>query len=268
MIDFQNVSFSYGAQAATISNISFHVNPGECVAIICENGAGKTSVSKMIMGLLKPTHGKVTVNGKDTKTTRVSELASFVGYLFQNPDMQICQKTVKEEIAFGLHNVTAKSDTEIDQIVDQVVAQFGFRPDAEPFNLSRGDRQRVALASLIALEPQLLILDEPTTGLDYTECIEIMTAISQMNRLGVTVLMVCHDMEIVQDFAQRVIVMAKGNVIAQGTADEIFRDAGTMEKAAIMPPQIIQLGMRLGSGFADVSTVSELVDAISTMRGR
>ncbi|MDO4620790.1 MAG: ABC transporter ATP-binding protein [Lachnospiraceae bacterium] len=262
MIDFKHVSFQYPSHGATIHDVSFHINSGDFVAIIGENGAGKTTLSKMIMGLLKPTSGTVTVAGMDTGKTRVSKLAAHVGYLFQNPDMQICQKTVKEELSFSLRNVTDKTPEEIESITASIMEEYGFSPDDEPFNLSRGTRQRLALASLIALAPDVLILDEPTTGLDYRECMHMMESIRQLNKKGVTVVMVCHDMEIVLDFATRIIVLEQGKVLADGPTSVIFRDQTVMETAAVLPPQIIQLGSRLGAGFASADSVEEMTQAI------
>lgn len=259
MIDFKNVSFGYQKQAGTIHEVSFHVNKGEFAAIIGSNGAGKTTVSKLTMGLLKPTEGTVTVAGLDTRKAKVSQIASHVGFLFQNPDRQICQGTVREEIAFGLKMVSHKSEEEINEKVEEVINTYGFRGEDAPFSLSRGERQRVALASLIALSPEILILDEPTTGLDYKECMQMMHAIQQLNAKGVTVLMVCHDMEVVLDFADRVLVMAQGKVIADDSARAIFRNPKAMEAASVLPPQIIQLSMNLGGMFAEADHVSDMV---------
>lgn len=262
MIEFQNVTFEYPNKAATIKNVSFHVKEGEFVSIIGTNGAGKTTVSKLTMGLLKPTQGTVKLAGMDTKTTKVSQLARYAGFLFQNPDRQICQETVREEIALGLQLISGKSEEEINQKVDEIIEKFGLQPDVAPFSLSRGERQRVALASLIALSPKVLILDEPTTGLDYKECMQMMNAIRELNGNGVTVLMVCHDMEVVLDFADRVIVMTQGQIVADGTASEIFRSPKAMAAASVLPPQIIDLSMRLGIGFEGIDTIEEMTAAI------
>lgn len=262
MIIFESVTFGYPRQEATIQNVSFHIKKGEFAAIIGSNGAGKTTVSKLTMGLLKPVFGTVLTAGQDTAKAKVSELAAHAGFLFQNPDRQICQKTVREEIALGLQMVSKKSREEIRQRTEEIIAEYGFDGEAEPFSLSRGERQRVALASLIALSPELLILDEPTTGLDYWECMQMMGAIKKLNQAGVTVLMVCHDMEVVLDFADRVLVMNGGSIVADGATGDIFRNREAMSAASVLPPQIIDLSMRLGAGFEQADTAEEMAEAI------
>ena len=270
MIRMKNVSFSYANRAATVENISFHILKGEFAAILGANGAGKTTTVKLIDGLLMPTSGKIIINGMDTAKTRVSERARHVGFLFQNPDRQICQNTVREELAFGL-KTTRLDMTRADQDrrVDEVLESFGFTGEEEPFSLSRGERQRVALASVLAVSPEILILDEPTTGMDYRECTHIMETIREMNeQQGTTVIMVCHDMEVVQSYADRALVMSAGHLLADGPVREIFRDQALMRKASLLPPQITELALRLGEGFERTDTVEEMTAALLAMTGR
>ncbi|MBR6408322.1 MAG: energy-coupling factor ABC transporter ATP-binding protein [Clostridia bacterium] len=264
MISLEKVSFGYGEGSSTVRDISFHIEKGEFVAILGANGAGKTTTVKLIDGLLKPTKGKVVINGLDTSKTRVSERARHVGFLFQNPDRQICRNTVREELAFGLETVKKDMSREdIDRRVGEVMESFGFSGDEEPFSLSRGERQRVALASVITVQPEIMILDEPTTGLDYRECSHIMDVISDMNRtMGTTVVMVCHDMEVVMSYARRALVMAGGRLLADGTVRSVFRDTELMLKASLLPPQITELSMRLGKGFENADTVGEMTARI------
>ena len=150
----------------------------------------------------------------------------------------------------------------------RVADDFELPADASPFALSRGERQRLALASVVACEPGVLVLDEPTTGLDYRECMRIMTRVRELNQAGTTVVMVCHDMELVADFAQRVLVMANGCLIADGTPEEVFRDREILGEASVMPPQMIDLALRLeatahGKAFAQVSDVRGMVEAVA-----
>lgn len=264
MIRAENVGYSYSGNAQTVRDLTFHIGKGEFVAILGENGAGKTTTVKLIDGLLRPTSGRMLVNGLDTAKTRVSDRAKQVGFLFQNPDRQICQSTVRDEIAFGLRAVWGKRETEkINERTEELLNLFSFRGDEEPFSLSRGQRQQVALASTLAVKPAVLILDEPTTGLDYRECTRIMEFIRSLNETeGTTVVMVCHDMEVVLDYARRALVMAGGRLLADGPVHEIFRDAPLMEKASLLPPQIIQISGRLGGPFAsadDAETLSDMV---------
>ncbi|MBP7175758.1 MAG: ATP-binding cassette domain-containing protein [Thermoclostridium sp.] len=260
MIEMKNVCFTY-QQESTLKNISFHIGKGEFVALIGSNGAGKSTLSKLMNGLLKPSSGIVTVSGMDTKKTKSSVLAKHIGFLFQNPDRQICKNTVAEEIRFGLDQIL-QDKVLIQQRVDKMIADFRFDPSANPFALSRGERQQLALASVIAAEPEILVLDEPTTGLDFGECSKIMGFIQQLNRQGTTVIMVCHDMEVVLDFAKRILVLSEGRLLADGDTKEIFRLEDILKQASVLPPQIAQLALRLGSGFEKLFTVEEMAKAL------
>ena len=268
MIRMEHVSFAYRDQGPSVQDVSFHVGEGEFVAILGANGAGKTTTVRLIDGLIKPTAGRVLIGGADTAESSVSERARRVGFLFQNPDRQICKNTVREEILFGLQTVRADEGGEaLLARTEEVLRDFSFTGEEEPFALSRGQRQRVALASILAAEPEILILDEPTTGLDYLECCHIMDRIRRMNEeKQVTVIMVCHDMEVVLDYAQRALVMAGGQLLADGPVREVFRDTALMEKAAILPPQMIGLSLRLGSGFEQADTPESMADAVLACR--
>ena len=268
MIRLENVRFSYHDQGPSVQDVSFHVEKGEFVAILGANGAGKTTTVRLIDGLIRPESGRVLINGTDTAVSSVSERARQVGFLFQNPDRQICRNTVREEILFGLRTVRGEEGEEALQArTDEILKDFSFTGDEEPFALSRGQRQRVALASILAVEPEILILDEPTTGLDYKECCHIMDRIRRMNEeKQVTVIMVCHDMEVVLDYAKRALVMAGGRLAADGPVREIFRDTVLMEKAAILPPQIIGLSMRLGGDFAGADSPETMAEAVMACR--
>ena len=262
MSELEHVSFAYPAQGPTVRDLSFRIESGEFVAILGANGAGKTTTVRLIDGLVRPTSGRVLIDGVDTAYSSVSERARRVGFLFQNPDRQICKNTVREEILFGLRTVRAEESAEAHEArLSQVLREFSFTGEEEPFSLSRGQRQRVALASILAAEPSVLILDEPTTGLDYRECCHIMDQIQAMNRRQqVTVIMVCHDMEIVSDYASRALVMAGGKLLADGPVREIFRDRDLMERASILPPQITGLALRLGEGFEQADTPESMAD--------
>ena len=268
MIQLEHVSFAYPDQGPSVKDVSFRAEAGEFIAVVGANGAGKTTLVRLIDGLLRPTEGRVMISGADTATTTVSERARRVGFLFQNPDRQICRNTVREEILFGLRTVRGEEGEEALQAhADAVLNDFGFSGEEEPFSLSRGQRQRVALASILAVEPDILILDEPTTGLDYLECCHIMDSIRRMNEENkVTVLMVCHDMEVVLDYASRALVMSEGNLLADGPVREIFRNTELMEKASILAPQMIGLALRLGEGFEDADSPDKMADAVLSAR--
>ena len=264
-VEFNNVSFSYN-ETANVQDLNVKIEKGDFIAITGANGAGKSTFSKLCNGLLKPSAGDVLVAGKNTKEEKISNLAKHIGFLFQNPDRQICCDTIEKEIAFSLRN-NGISEDEIKIRIEQTVKEFNLDPKLEPFNLSRGQRQRLCLACLIALRPEILVLDEPTTGLDYRECMEMMERIRQLNKEGTTVIMVCHDMEIVLDFAKKVIVMNRGEIIAEGETREILSNKEILGKARLLLPQIAETCSYLGEGFEGIFTVDEMIGKLKSMNG-
>lgn len=269
MIQFKNVVSSYDGVTPILKDVSFTIDDGDFVAFVGTNGAGKSTTMRLCNGLLKPDSGEVLIDGMPTTRLRTSELARRVGFLFQNPDRQICCGTVKEELLFGF---TAQGGItpEAEERVDAIVREFGFDPEAEPYLLNRGTRQLLALASIIVMETPVIILDEPTTGLDYRECMKVMEVIERLHKQGTTVIMVCHDMEVVADFAERVIVMTGGKVIDQGPTFQVMRNPETMRAADLIPAQITDISMRLAEqlpslasdALADANIVDEMVAAL------
>ncbi len=266
MIQFDHVSFGYPGGGGEVSDLSFELKKGAITAVIGANGAGKSTVSKLMRGLLKPSSGRVLLEGKDIAGMQVSQLAARIGFLFQNPDRQICKNTVQEELLFSLR-FTVPDQSRHQACCEQVMEALHLKPEDDPMLLSRGERQRVAMATAMVHRPELLILDEPTTGLDYQECSGIMEYIRMLNGKGTTVVMVCHDMEVVLDYAQRVLVMNAGRLVASGSTTEVFRNREILSQASLLPPQMVDLAMRLGDGFQTVSTVDEMVAAIAGGRG-
>jgi energy-coupling factor transport system ATP-binding protein len=260
VLRFEGVSFGYRT-GNTISDVSFGIGPGEFVALLGENGAGKSTLCRLCNGLLKPSSGRVTVCGRDTGETKTSLIARNVGFLFQNPDRQLCQNTVYGEIMFGLEYAVSDAD-ERKRRTEETLELFSIDGARDPFGMSRGERQRVVLASILAREPQLLILDEPTTGLDYRECVTIMEIISRLNGEGTTILMVSHDMEVVADFARRALVLSGGRLIGDGPVRKIMKDAVLLDRASLLPAQIPALALSLGDGFSDVFTLGEMTEFV------
>ena len=269
MIRFDHVSAAYAAQTPVVRDADFTIEDGEFVAFVGTNGAGKSTTMRLCNGLLKPTEGRVLVDGAPTTELRTSELARRVGFLFQNPDRQICCKTVREELAFGFRAQGALTD-EARARVDATIERFGFDAAAEPYLLNRGTRQLLALASIVVMEPDTIILDEPTTGLDFRECEKVMGVIADLHARGTTVVMVCHDMEVVADYAERVIVMASGEVVASGPTFEVLRRRDVLERAGLVAPQIVDVSMRLverhpelaATPIARANTLDEMMAAI------
>lgn len=269
MIEFKDVCVSYAPEAQVLAEVNFTINNGEFVAFVGSNGAGKSTTMRLMNGLLKPNSGEVLIDGIPTTQLKTSEIAHKVGFLFQNPDRQICCKTVREELEFGFKAQGALDD-EARARVDEVIEEFGFNANAEPYFLNRGTRQLLALASIIVMAPQTIILDEPTTGLDYRECCKVMKAIEKLHKSGKTIVMVCHDMEVVADFADRVIVMTYGEMVADGPTFDILRNSEILKRSDLIAPQIISISQELVarnpelaySSIAQANFLQELTNAI------
>ena len=269
IVDVAGAAYSYGTGQAGIEGINLTVRAGEILAVVGQNGAGKTTFTKLLNGLIKPSTGVVRIAGLDTRTTPVSALASHAATLFQNPDRQLCRNTVVEEISFGLELQGAPADAARER-ARHVADTFGLPENASPFNLSRGQRQMVALASVVALEPELIILDEPTSGLDYRECMTVMETVRQRALDGAAVVMVCHDMEVVSDFADTLAVMTEGRLIEVGPSREVFANDALLARARIAAPCVPALGKRLAArfhpSFAHITEVADLVALVKELK--
>lgn len=274
MIEFENVSASYDGELPILRDVSFRISDGDFVAFVGTNGAGKSTTMRLINGLLKPSSGQVLIDGVPTTQLRTSQLAAKVGFLFQNPDRQICCSTVREELLFGFR-AQGRADAEAEAKVDAMIERFGFDGDAEPFLLNRGTRQLLTLASIIVMEPPVVVLDEPTTGLDFRECVKVMDVIAELNARGTTVIMVCHDMEVVADYAKRVIAMTAGQVVADGETFAVLRDRDVLARTHLLPPQMVDVSLRLvkdgavvaSSPAALADTLDEMTDALASAAG-
>ncbi len=218
---------------------------------------------------MKPTSGQVLIYGVPTTELKTSELARRVGFLFQNPDKQICCNTVREELLFGFE-AQGRLDDVARARVDEYIERFGFNGDDEPYLLNRGTRQLLALASVVVLDLPVVVLDEPTTGLDFTECGKVMDIVTELNAAGTTIIMVCHDMEVLSDYAKRAIAMTAGRVVDDGPTFDVLRRADVMAKTHLVPPQIVDISMRLAasgvvlpdSAIAQANSLDEMTNAV------
>lgn len=270
MIEFDDVRASYDASLPILKGVSFTIRDGEFVAFVGTNGAGKSTTMRLINGLLKPDAGQVLIDGVPTTDLRTSELARRVGFLFQNPDSQICCNTVREELLFGF-KALGVDGPDADARVQDIIEEFHFNADDDPFLLNRGARQLLALASIVVLAPPVVVLDEPTTGLDYRECVKVMDIIRRIHERGTTVVMVCHDMEVVADYAERCIVMSGGAVVDDAPTFDVLRNRDTLERASLVPPQIVDLSLELAcempqlaeTAVARANTVDEMLAAVA-----
>jgi energy-coupling factor transport system ATP-binding protein len=267
LLKVENLTFKYGAEPPVLKNISLDIAGGECIAVIGQNGAGKTTLAKHFNGMLKPVSGKFYVGGKDTGQLKVSVLARTVGYVFQNPDHQIFHDTVAKEVAFGLKNFQLPNEL-ITARVAAALEAVGLTAHhaTYPFNLSKGQRQRVALASVLALQTEVIILDEPTTGQDYRESMQIMNLVKQLHQNGHTVIFITHDMSLVAEFAQRAVVLCDGKILADGGVRSVFSQPELLQKTFLKPPQITALAQSL-NGYAvppDILKVEEMYELLKT----
>lgn len=229
-----------------IKDVSFTIRRGEFVALIGQNGSGKTTILKNLLGLNKPTKGKVIVGGLDISTSAVADMAKHVGFVLQNPDQQLFAETVEEEISYGPRNLGLDKAL-IEERVAEALNLVGLEDKRKEFPpaLSKGDRAKTVIASALALNPEIVILDEPTTGQDYRGCHQIMQIADRLHEQGKTVVFVTHHMALVAEYARRVIVMNGGKIILDGPTAEVFNQPEVVRQAYIIPPQITELGQRL-----------------------
>jgi energy-coupling factor transport system ATP-binding protein len=241
----ESLHYAYNGVPA-LSGVSLTIQPGEFVAVVGQNGSGKTTLVKHFNGLLKPGRGRVWVGEHDTASRSVSDLAREVGYVFQNPDHQINQPTVRDEIAFGLRNLEFPPG-EVARRTDEALALFGLRPVADRPSaiLGYGLRRKIALASVIALRPPVLILDEPTNGLDVRAAEETLGLAARLRAEGHTLILVSHDMRRVAAFAERCVILKEGRVLRDGPVREVFADADLLRQACLAPPPVTQLARAL-----------------------
>lgn len=258
-LELKDVSFYYPNGYRAVENISMSFEKGEKVAIIGQNGAGKTTTVKLMNGLLKPSNGEVLVDGESTAGKTTASIARKVGYVFQNPDDQIFQDTIYKEIAFGLKNRNLSKE-EIDRKVKEAAKMCGLNTCLEehPYNLSYSKRKFITIAAIVAMDPQVLILDEPTAGQDRrsTELLgEIMNRLTEQNK---TVITITHDMEFVVKEFKRVIVMAEKRKREDASPREIFWNLELLKLSNLKQPYICRLANAIG--YQNIMTIQEMIE--------
>ena len=257
----EGLSHTYALQDVdALSDVDLAVREGEFVAVLGQNGSGKTTLAKHMNGLLKPTRGRMLVRGRPTEAYRKPEMARIVGYVFQNPDHQIFGRTVHEEVAFG-PTVLGEAPTTVEDRVAEALAVVGLEgfEDRIPFVLTKGERQRVAVASVLASQPQVIILDEPTTGLDYRRQREIMEMLKRLHRRGHTIIIITHSMWVAAEYAERTVVMKDGRILLDRPTRAVFAEEGKLEEMALSCPALVKISNWLG---AEALTVEGLVREI------
>ena len=257
MIEVKDLHFSYPTGLEALKGINLTVEDGEFLAVMGQNGAGKTTLVKHFNGLLKPTTGEVLVNSTSTQDISVAKLARKVGFVFQNPDHQLFSESVEDEIAFALKNFGFEEET-IKKQVDWALNLLDIEQyrKTSPFMLSGGERKRVALASILAWDPQVIVMDEPTIGQDHQQKEKLQQFIIQLNAQKKTVIVVTHDVEFVAECNPQVILMSQGKILVGGKAEDVLTNPKLVAQASIVPPQITQIFLRL----ADLGLPTNIID--------
>jgi len=256
ILEARGVRFRYEDQAGeALAGVDFTLREGEFVALIGANGSGKSTLARLVGGLLEGASGSIAWRGRPLAALGAAERAATVGYVFQNPDDQIFAATVEEEIAFGPRQVGCAPE-EVLSRVRAVVEAVGLESleRRDPFLLGKGERQKVAVASILALRPAVLILDEPTTGLDFREQRALMDVLERLHRSGQTVVIITHVPWVVGSYAERAVLLQEGRILYDGSVGDLFADEALCRRADFVPPEISRLGNRLGVSALDVES--------------
>lgn len=246
-LQLQTVSLIYPGNVPAVHEISLSIQEGEFIALLGQNGSGKTTLAKMISGLLTPSSGQVFLRGQEVHRLPLHALAQEVSYVFQNPDHQLFADTVEDEVAFGPRNLGLDS-LEVEARVQEALDAVGLSMlrKQDPFLLGRGERQRLAVASLLALRPRLLILDEPTTGLDYLEQQRMMQLLRRLHNEGRTIIIITHVPWVAAEYAERALLMTQGHLVWDGSLRGLCARPDLYARAAFHPPEITMLGTQFG----------------------
>ena len=251
MIEIDDVVYVYPTGTRAVDGVSLSIGDGERVAIIGQNGSGKSTLVRQFNGLLRPTQGRVLLDGVDAASLRVAELAAVVGLVFQDPDRQIFAGSVRAEVEFGPRNAGLAAEA-LRVAVDEALSTTGLTEEArtKPYDLGYSRRKLLALASVLASDTPVLVLDEPTTGQDARGVQRIEGIIGEVAGAGRTVIAISHDMRFVADCFERVIVMREGRVILDGSPEQVFGETNwsLLASTYLEPPLPARVGARLGLG--------------------
>lgn len=265
LLELRNITFRYRKQEEemAIKPLNLRIGKGEFAAVIGRNGAGKSTLCKLITGLLKPHGGELLIHGKPASEYRADQRVRHIGFVFQNPDYQFVRRTVYDEVAYGL-SIQKLPVSEIEERVKKVTKLLHIDKylQEHPHFLSRGERRRVAIASILVMQPEVIILDEPTTGLDSTRCREMMDYITELWRQGHTIIMLTHDMRVVADYIPRTIVLSQGQIVWDAPTREVFSKGKELERYHITVPPVVELS-RIWGWTPTALTSDEIVDALS-----
>ncbi len=247
LLEVEAVTHAYDSGPPAVRDVTLTIHAGEFLALLGKNGSGKTTLAKHLGGLLTPTHGRVLLRGQEVSQVPLHQFAQEVSYVFQNPDHQLFADTVEAEVAFGPRNIgldAAEVRTRVDEALDAVGLQS--LREQDPFLLGRGERQRLAVAALLALRPRMLILDEPTTGLDYPEQRQMMDLLKRLHHEGRTILIITHAPWVAAEYAERALLMADGHLLWDGSLRALCAQPDLCAQAAFRPPDCTLLGGYFG----------------------
>ncbi len=261
LLEVNGLAHRYPDGTEALRDIHCVIRRGEFVAILGQNGSGKTTLVKHLNGILTPSAGDIRLHGKSLRGQPASVLSRRVGLVFQNPDHQIFAERIWDEVAFG-PRLQGLAEGAVAVRVEEALEAVGLAGmgDLDPFILTKGTRQRIAVASTLATKPEVIILDEPTTGLDHAELQGMMALIRRLNEAGHTILIITHAMDIAAAYARRVILMQEGRILRDGPTREVFADEVGIRETGLTPPPIVQVGNRLG---VPALTLDELVANLS-----
>ncbi|GBC70823.1 Cobalt import ATP-binding protein CbiO [Candidatus Calditenuaceae archaeon HR02] len=274
MIKVDSVWYEYPSGTVALRNVNLIINRGEIVALMGENGAGKTTLLKHLNGLLKPTSGRVEVDGVDTRTTTVASLSRHVGLVFQNPDNMFFCTSVFEEVSYALTRFGYTGE-EVRRRTEEVLKAFNLwhYRNSSPFTLSGGEKKRLAISIVLAWMPSYIVIDEPTTGLDGWGKRILIDLLLNLKDSGRGIILSSHDVEFISDIAERVVLLRRGEIIADGAAEDILTDPALLEEASLLTPQIPSLLYELKRrGLRDLNhkclRLDEAVRCLSAILGR
>ena len=272
IVALRGVSFRYGGSVPLVlDGLDLEVPRGQVVGIAGRNGSGKTTLARLLNGLLRPIAGTVIVDGLDTARTPVRRMAAHAAYAFQNPNHQLFASTVAAELAFGPRNLGI-AEADVAERVTDAAERLGLEDvlDRHPYHLERGTRKLVAIAAVVTMRTPVLIFDEPTTGQDRRTAAMVRRLIGDLATAGTTIVCLAHDMRLVADVADRLLVLDGGRIVADAAPRTLFADRAAMDRASLVPPQITRLALRLGVGQAPwpALTVDEAVAAIEATPNR
>ncbi len=270
-ISVENLTYRYPNGTDALQGVDLALEAGKIVGLIGKNGSGKTTLAKHVNGLLKPSSGRIVVNGLDPARKTASEMAKHVGFVFQNPEDQIFESSVFEEVAFGPRNLGMDKET-VMVAVTGALSRVGLQSSASehPYNLTYGQRKMLCIASVLAMQPSIVILDEPNAGQDYAGLEVLGEILEEMKREEKTMLVISHDIEFVAKHCEEVVLMYEGKVLIHGSTRTVLSDNSKLKSSAVRPPQITRLAAKLSPlGIRpDVMTVDEMTDALMEIARR